>query len=181
MEINDDTPISDLGWARYKVVIEAISAVSALAFVISGVANATIFAWHWRLNYFSIASPADIIMSAFVLLTPIALLCALFMICLYFTNVSFGRHFKDKNPYRNILIAVGLFIAFISIEFVGVLAFFHAVLGYDSNLKLSQYDKNATYCGANSRVMWTGSDATIIHCREGVIVLRHVQDLVLRQ
>lgn len=59
----NETMKSPLLW-----VIEAFSVVSAIAFVVSGIGNALAFWIAWRINYFMVASPSDIIMSGFVII-----------------------------------------------------------------------------------------------------------------
>jgi len=51
------------------LVIEAFGIATAVAFVLSGMINAAIFWFAWRLNYFLIASPTDVVMSGFLVVT----------------------------------------------------------------------------------------------------------------
>lgn len=59
-----EKPTNPLTW-----VIEAFSVATGIAFVLSGIANGAVFWLAWRLNYFLIASPSDVIMSGFIVLT----------------------------------------------------------------------------------------------------------------
>lgn len=52
-----------------RVLIEFFGIVGGAAFVVSGIANALAFGLVWRLNYFLIASPSDVIMSGFIFVT----------------------------------------------------------------------------------------------------------------
>lgn len=50
-------------------MVELFSIAAGLAFVISGVLNGLTFWAAWGLNYYSIASPGDVVMSGFILIT----------------------------------------------------------------------------------------------------------------
>jgi|GEM_PF-1179107 len=52
------------------------SVVTGTAFVISAVLNAVTFWLTWKLNYFLIASPADVVMSGFILVATVAVVAA---------------------------------------------------------------------------------------------------------
>lgn len=51
---------------RIALLAELLAVGTAVAFIFSGLANAAIFALAWRLNYFVIATPSDVIMSGFI-------------------------------------------------------------------------------------------------------------------
>lgn len=63
-------------------VIELIGTVGGIAFVVSGVLNAITFLWVWRLNYFLIATPSDVVMSGFILVSIFSITIAVGGICL---------------------------------------------------------------------------------------------------
>lgn len=47
-------------------IIEAFSVFTAAGFVLSGIGNGLVFWLGWKLNYFMIASPSDVVMSGFL-------------------------------------------------------------------------------------------------------------------
>lgn len=78
---------------KWRSSLETLSALSGIAFAVSALANAATFASMWRLNYFLIASPADVIMSAFIYGLSLALL-ALFVVLL--SSVAVGANWLLK-------------------------------------------------------------------------------------
>jgi hypothetical protein len=49
--------------------IEAFGVVSAAAFILSAIGNAAMFYFAWKINYFLIASPSDVVMSGFIVIS----------------------------------------------------------------------------------------------------------------
>ena len=48
-----------------RLFVELVSLISAFAFITSCLGNAIIFWWNWKLSYFALATPTDVIMSSF--------------------------------------------------------------------------------------------------------------------
>jgi len=75
--------------SRLKLAIELFSVTTGIAFVVSGILNGLTFWAAWKLNYYSIASPSDIIMSGFILIsmvTVMALVVATFTKAILWLN-----------------------------------------------------------------------------------------------
>lgn len=66
--------------SRLKLAIELFSVAAGVAFVVSGALNGLTFWAAWRLNYYSIASPSDIVMSGFILISMAAVMTVIIAI-----------------------------------------------------------------------------------------------------
>jgi hypothetical protein len=78
-------------------IVEAFSLLTALAFVLSGICNAYLFATVWNLNYFLIASPADVVMTGFVFV-PITAAAVLAVSLLYAVMLLVSKYLERRSP-----------------------------------------------------------------------------------
>ncbi|MFE8582922.1 hypothetical protein ACFX59_02325 [Sphingomonas sp. NCPPB 2930] len=67
----------------YKAVIETFSIWAAVGFVISGIVSAITFYSQFRMNYFSIAQPTDIVMGGFINISLVVAMVIIFSIGFY--------------------------------------------------------------------------------------------------
>ena len=72
----------------FKTFVEGISLITATGFVLSGFVNAWVFQSNWRLNYFTIAQPADVVMSGFIYITVIVAIVAIVSFSLHVVNID---------------------------------------------------------------------------------------------
>ena len=51
---------------RLTLIAEVLAIGTAASFILSGLVNATVFWLAWELNYFTIATPSDVVMTGFI-------------------------------------------------------------------------------------------------------------------
>lgn len=183
--------------------VEAFSVLTASAFVVSAAFNGFAFWSVWRLNYFMIAGPADVVMSGFLLFASMATL----VVTIYLvTLVPFGAYWRLRSAVagsarekrrsmarvkallRRFKMLFGLrdreSLHFLILLPVGGFLVLGALLNlrvvepifYESGLTVAADAEIAQKC-QGARVLWLGSSAAILECQDGVRVLHKLDDL----
>lgn len=75
------------------LVVESFGLLTGLAFLISGIGNALFFWLVWGINYFLIASPSDVVMSGFIVLT-VVLVSFAFLFVLFLAAYKASKALK---------------------------------------------------------------------------------------
>lgn len=169
--------------------IKSFSVLSAMIFVTSGALNALLFAILWRVNYFLIASPSDVIMSAFMFGT---ITMAAGLIAFLFTRL-FDRWLNPVLDRMNEALArkigevyvpprQGSLYTVVRYVWMGIVpAFFLSILGlaggglpywYRSGLVVSPQVELAGMACGGGKVAWLGSGAAIVECPTRTVVIR---------
>lgn len=168
-------------------MVATIAAVTAFSFVVSGTVNWLAFRSFWSINYFSIATPQDIViagfaMTALIVIASLALAAATAFIFIAGSVVYTAVHKpidhgkavafwqvmladKTKGPVESVFL---LFVACLLLSTVGctiMLAFVlpSATEFYDTGLAVSYRSDLPKNCHGEP-VAWMGSQAAIVNC-----------------
>lgn len=176
--------------------IKAFSVLSGGAFIVSGLFNGLIFRSMWQVNYFQIATPADVIMSAFLFATMAGVgigigylwhrfldplltrLFDLFLLPLIEAMLPKSQRGKPRVPpkpfdrfltylFTSLFFTVGLCSWGVR---DGKPLWFSSGLAVEQGLQIGGKD-----CGGG-RVRWLGSTAAVIDCPNGRTVILHKLD-----
>lgn len=194
---------------RIVLVAEVVGVSTGVAFVLSGLGNGIVFAALWRLNYFAIASPSDIIMSGFLLGLMLALFLAVAGV-VFLTIRMLKRWLADPAqpapPVKRLgLTEIGWLIlsAWIGIDLAQD-ALFTTVqsiepaptnaplvgeteaadadpwrFGYATGLRLAPNDSTGDDCWA-APVIWMGTDRVLLACSSGNRLMVNSESLLLQ-
>lgn len=185
-------------------VIEAFSVATGAAFIISGVGNALTFWLAWKINYFMVATPGDIIMSGFIILTVLAfwIVIGLAAAAIFFFGLATLRSVKVTQLRISLKgVAAGITIAASLLSIISAIAGLWGaqrgtadrmardvevftewakeppVFSYATGLRLAPGSVVQSDC-ENALVLWMGSSAVILRCREGVRIHHKLDGLV---
>lgn len=170
--------------------------MSALAFVASVVANSAAFWISWRVSYFAIASPADVVMGGFNLFFPFALVlmaCALAFRAMEFVLPRFLAAVGLIEPHR--VYQDNTLIGFQGLTVVALIVSVSLVLGredgsmrrlltdrlelgiYNTGLRVAPESDLDRGC-VGGTVLWIGSTTAVLDCQQGVRILHKLDSLV---
>ncbi len=153
-----------------KPFFELISGMAGLSFVISGTYNYVLFHRVFSLNYFVIAGPNDIIMSAFLVLLLMSFLLVIYVVLFGLCEVF--RRSTGKMSRRWAALVPAFVIAFIAVG-----ATLRTTRGEDTvvrwfNEQFYLVDYSAPGLAgdgcADPHVRWLGEDALVYACGDGV-------------
>ena len=77
--------------SRFTIIAELFGVLTAVAFVASGIINGVLFYMNWKLNYFLIASPSDVVMTGFIFVSAIVVFLAIFGLCVGLVSLVIGE------------------------------------------------------------------------------------------
>lgn len=182
---------------NFPLIIEAFSLVTAAAFVASAIGNAVFFWRAWRLNYFMIAAPSDVVMSGFVLFAGLLaslLISAMFHVVItgwaYIFNGRLGMRGRQVTGVVHVTLR-----GFLALPYMFAWAYTIIAIGdltqlmkgavradggfltYPTGLKLAPTAQVDPAC-RGAPVLWMGSSAAIVGCERGVRVFHKLDDLV---
>lgn len=186
-----------------KWMIELFSVVTGGAFVFSALTNAIMFFGRWNINYFSVASPSDVVMSGFLVFTGfISFFVFLFIISLIFTIVwyvitTLSQENSKIHPIKRIpsVVSSTSRVAMEAmISATGAKAFalmlFIGILGYSSiawsraitsmfwnETGLNVIDQPGDNSCDGAHVLWLGSSSAVLECKDGVRVIHNLDGL----
>ncbi|RYE88798.1 MAG: hypothetical protein EOP19_00200 [Hyphomicrobiales bacterium] len=199
--------MSDPGAARRRIVfrllIEGFTVVSAVAFVVSAVLNAHYFDQRWQLSYFDVATPTDVLMGGFVVISylSIPLVAATVFGAFWFLfkyRVRPGDTYEaartrlqemDRRVFRLPFLAVGFSALLFALSSVlpgrpddatglrmSQLADAISTARGEPHMALAPDARVAPECARGS-ILWSGSLNVVVQCRNDTRVLRNTADL----
>lgn len=174
--------------------IKAFSVLTAGSFVFSGMMNGIVFWALWRLNYFLIATPSDVIMSAFLfgmMLTIGLIVSGLFVHLaskLYpVLDRAFGwlggkLNFKHYPVAHKFTIAdwTQLFSYLLVVTMIYLMAPVirrQPPIWYQTGLQVSADVQFGSRACSDGVVEWLGASAAIVRCSSGVVVTHNLESL----
>lgn len=174
-------------------VIKGFGVLSAIAFISSGVANWALFSDLWGVNYFLIANPSDVVMSAFVFASIFAVALLLAAAVMWVLQTAFrivGRkietilvrigHPEPKGrptPVWAVPVLYGLLTFLFASLMLGGGIVERRPIWYETGLKTSARQQfGDTACGGQ-RIAWLGSAAAIIDCEGEAVIIHKLDDL----
>ena len=186
--------------------IEAFSVLGGLAFIISATVNAVAFAISWRINYFLVASPADVVMGSFITLGLSLIVAATMLVVVIvlafwsdcirqiesledpsFRNIvkvyktSFGRLPKTTRLLTSLKTRKGnrVLISGIFSSVVMLLGVAVPISGpfwQETGLNVAEGVNVASTC-RGAHVLWLGSSTAILDCQDGIRVIHKLDGL----
>lgn len=172
---------------------EVVALSTAACFILSGVANGAIFALQWRLNYFVIATPSDVVMTAFIFTLWAVAIVVVFTLTAWLVSGR-GRQTppeaapgaEDETPESaGSLITTLMPVVTAGITLVVLIAQFTRevepapveagdrpapLFSYNTGLRLTPNRDTGEDCWA-APVLWMGAERIVVGCRSGVQVI----------
>lgn len=150
-------------------IFELISGLAGLAFIISGTYNYFLFQRQFSLNYFVIAGPNDIVMSAFLIVILISILGVLYI--LFIAIFLFVSSKTDRIPRQWAFILPAAVIVLIAIMVAARASTREqtVVRWFNERFYLVDYtapDLADSNC-AQPRVRWLGENSLVYRCGDG--------------
>lgn len=200
------------GWPdlNLKNLLESLSLFTAASFVLSGFINAAIFWLSWRLNYFAVAQPSDIVMSGFYYVSA-AVIVGVAVLSAYQLMVLVRGWLSRKSTDRELVAARAkrlVTLTVISLAAPGLIigvkatidklifsrsgsernvledgTITHGASGSwnpDWSLVLTYKSELFERCGAEP-LLWIGSSTAVLRCRKEIMVTQLDQVLPVEQ
>jgi hypothetical protein len=189
----EDIRANPLEWG-----IKVVPVLSALSFGVSGMLNALLFWSLWGVNYFQVATPSDVIMSAFLFASVTALGTAVAYLWHRYVHPILNRQFDRvlyplierllPKKYRGIprqpqsrfdeLMSLTLTAMCVTTVLVSIGVRQGSPFWFSSGLEVAEAVViNGEDCGGAS-VRWLGSSAAVLDCAGSIVVLHKLDDLI---
>ena len=189
----------------FEWIVKSFTVLSATVFVASGAMNGLLFWANWRLNYFLIANPADVVMSAFVWGTLIAVASFISLIVVlvvrsrtetfdgilrFAFKISesiygvefYSDEFKAKHfGFADWAALFSMYTAMLVSAVILIASVQGVPFWYDTGLKVAPNTTvGSVQCGGG-KVEWLGSASAVLRCGDKLTVIHKLDDLVTVQ
>lgn len=184
-----------------KMIVETFGVATSLIFVTSGLLNAITFFALWRINYFLVANPSDVVMSAFIFgIISAIIIGSTVLIMLFFESLdrlvfavvksttienskiaqveqSDTHRLSIKSILMSLVLAVmtNVSLNWLMAGNAGPEAFLKP-FWYETGLNVA-LDADVPKGCRGAHVAWLGTSAAIVECREGIRLFRKLDDL----
>lgn len=182
--------------------VSGFGVLTAAMFVASGAMNGLLFWANWRLNYFLIANPSDVIMSAFVWGTLLAVAATVSMVVVHVAR-AFNKPFDylmqgvleqlaamngiswpaglkvESKKFRLLewsILFVFYFILFLATVIIGSIKQ-GTPFWYDTGLKVAPAASFGDVPCGDGKVEWLGSASAVLKCGDQLVVIHKLDDL----